>query len=264
MADHGARRDIRSFGPGPVSAACACQPAAGLPTRHNHRSEIAHLKTARNYHARSAPSRSALASDAHSGILVSVLARTHLSLVGTELMASKNPELSRLDNVVAPQILDAMRVASAELSRLGIRHLLVGGLAVGAWGYPRATKNVDFLVGHEAYEQHAGGLVTMKPGAPIQVGGVAIDFLSPRSGEAQMEQALDRAGAIGVSVAPLEVLIHLKLKSPRQKDLADIVELIKAGLDARAVEAYVAASVPDLLPRWNLAVSSARAEETDT
>ena len=88
--------------------------------------------------------------------------------------------------------------------------MLVGGLAVGAWGYPRATKDVNFLVGDEAYEHHAGGLVTMKPGVPIQVGGVAIDFLSPQSGEAQMERALRRLDAVEgeVPVAPLDVLIH--------------------------------------------------------
>ena len=215
----------------------------------------------------SRPAWSALASNAHSGILVWVLARTHLSLSGMRLMASKNAELTLLDNVVAPQILDAMRVASAQLCRLGVRHVLVGGLAVGAWGYPRATKDVDFLVGDEAYEHHAGGLVTMKPGVPIQVGGVAIDFLSPKSGEAQMERALGPSVGIEVEVevpvAPLEVLIHLKLKSPRQKDLADVVELVKAGINVQAVESYVVANAPDLSPRWNLALASARAEEAD-
>ena len=39
-----------------------------------------------------------------------------------------------------------MRAAAAQLDRRGVRHWL-GGLAVGAHGFPRATKNVDFLVG---------------------------------------------------------------------------------------------------------------------
>ena len=93
-------------------------------------------------------------------------------------MALRTPDVSLLDDTVAPGILDAMRVASARLTELGVRHALVGGLAVGAWGHPRATKDVAFLVGEEAFEHHPGGLVTMKYGVPIQVGGVAVDLLS--------------------------------------------------------------------------------------
>ncbi len=57
------------------------------------------------------------------------------------------PDLSLLDGIVAPRVLDALRVASEQLTRVGIRHALVGDLAVGAHGHPRATKDVDFLVG---------------------------------------------------------------------------------------------------------------------
>jgi hypothetical protein len=136
-------------------------------------------------------------------------------------MAPKTPEISRLDDTVAPRILDAMRVASARLTELGVRHALVGGLAVGAWGYVRATSDVDFLVGEEAFEHHAGGLVTMKYGVPIQVGGVAVDLLSASANDCGDALDLPRSG--GVPVAPLAVLIGLKLNSPRPKDLADVV-----------------------------------------
>jgi hypothetical protein len=47
-------------------------------------------------------------------------------------MAPRTPDVSLLDDTVAPRILDAMRVASARLTELGVRHALVGGLAVGA------------------------------------------------------------------------------------------------------------------------------------
>jgi hypothetical protein len=84
-------------------------------------------------------------------------------------MAPKTPDLSLLSGTVADGVLSAMQVASAALTRVGVRHTLVGGLAVGANGYPRATRDVDFLVGEEAFEHHADGLVTMRPGVPIQV-----------------------------------------------------------------------------------------------
>jgi hypothetical protein len=36
----------------------------------------------------------------------------------------------------------------------------------------------SFSVGDEAFEHHPGGIVTMKPGVPIQVDGVLVDLLS--------------------------------------------------------------------------------------
>jgi hypothetical protein len=53
---------------------------------------------------------------------------------------SQTPDVGMLDGVVAPRILDAMRTASGRLQELGVRHALVGALAAGAHGYPRATK----------------------------------------------------------------------------------------------------------------------------
>ena len=49
--------------------------------------------------------------------------------------------------------------------------VVVGGLAIGANGFPRATRDVDFLVGAEAFEHHADGLVTLRAGVPFQVTG---------------------------------------------------------------------------------------------
>jgi hypothetical protein len=170
-------------------------------------------------------------------------------------MAPKTPDVSLLDDTVAPGILDAMRVASARLTELGVRHLLVGGLAVGAWGHPRATKDVDFLVGDEAFEHQAGGLVTMKYGVPIQVGGVAVDLLSARANH--REHALEGPRSSGVPVAPLPVLLYLKLKSPRPKDLADVMELIRLGIERDETRADLVARSPELLEKWDRAVAEA-------
>ena len=91
---------------------------------------------------------------------------------------------------VAPKVRDAAIQGAAQLERLGIRHALAGSLAVGAHGYVRSTTVVDFLVGDEAFEHH-GALVTFRPGVPIEVDGVRIDFLSPFSLGAQLEEVLD-------------------------------------------------------------------------
>jgi len=163
-----------------------------------------------------------------------------------------------LDDVVALRVLAAKDVASRALAALGVRHVLVGGLAVGANGYPRATKDVDFLVGDEAFEHHAGGFVTMKGGVPIQVNGVAIDLLSVQAGEEHLSTALE-APMGAIIEAPQ--LIYLKLKSPRQKDRVDVIELIKAGIDIDACRAYLSQHAPSLSALFEDAVVKAAAEE---
>jgi hypothetical protein len=171
-------------------------------------------------------------------------------------MTSPDPTL--LEGVVADRVLEAMRKASAALARAGVRHVVAGGLAVGANGYPRATKDVDFLVGDEAFERHEGGLVTLRAGVPIQVDGVAIDFLSAATGEAHLDAALAAPAGSMLEAPPL---VYLKLKSPRLKDLTDVVELIKAGMDVEACRRYMAAHAPGLSPRFEDAVRTAAAED---
>ena len=155
-------------------------------------------------------------------------------------------------------MLDALKVASRALAEAGVRHVIVGGIAVGAHGYPRATKVVDFLVGDEAFERHPGGLVTMRAGIPIQVNGVAIDLLSIGEGEDHLAEAL---GAVPGSVADAAPLIYLKLKSPRHKDRTDVIELVKVGIDVDGVRAYLKTYAPPLLASFEAAVAQAAAEE---
>jgi hypothetical protein len=167
------------------------------------------------------------------------------------------PDPSLLNDIVAPKVLDAMRTASEALARAGVRHVVAGGLAVGANGYPRATGDADFLVGHEAFELHPGGVVTLKPGVPFQVNGVAIDFLSIAPGEEFLESDLESASG---SFLEAPTLIYLKLKSPRLRDQADVVELIKAGIDVAACRAYLETNAPQLLPRLEDLIRRAEAE----
>ena len=68
----------------------------------------------------------------------------------------------RFDNLVgtvAPTVLVNALDTSRRLSDLGIPHALIGGLAVGIHGHPRATKDADFLVGAEAFDSIAPLLV---------------------------------------------------------------------------------------------------------
>ena len=119
------------------------------------------------------------------------------------------PDPTLLIDVVAPKVLQAMKLASEALTRAKVRHVVCGGIAVGANGYPRATKDVDFLVGAEAFHHHDNGLVTMRPEVPFQVNGVAIDLLSPVEGEGFLERTLDAVPGTMMEAAPL---VYMKLK----------------------------------------------------
>jgi hypothetical protein len=169
------------------------------------------------------------------------------------------PDIGLLRGVVAPEIYAAMLIASAELTRLGVRHALVGGLAVGAHGWPRATKDVDFLVGPEGFERH-GAIVTFKDKMPLRVGNVAVDPILYADGEEFLESGISLPHE-GVPVAPIEVLIYMKLRSPRRKDEIDIIELVKSGIDNHFVLEYLQKNAPDLVVKFTGFVSRARSEE---
>lgn len=176
-------------------------------------------------------------------------------------MSEATPDLRLLDDVVTPRVLEAMRSASRALTALGVRHAVAGGLAVGAHGYPRNTRDVDLLVGGEAFERHAGGLVTLKPGVPIQIDGVSVDLLSASVDEPFLEPSLAQPAAGEVPVVPATTLVYLKLKSPRLKDRADVVELLKAGLEVEGVRQYLERNAPPLVARFAECLAHARAED---
>jgi hypothetical protein len=136
--------------------------------------------------------------------------------------------------------------------------VVVGGLAVGANGFPRATKDVVFLVGDEAFEHHPDGLVTLRPGVPFQVNRVAVDFIGAEASEGFLAAALEAEAGSMIEGPPL---VYMKLKSPRHKDRTDVIELVKAGLDVDRCRAHLSAHAPSFVGEFDDAVKRARAEE---
>jgi hypothetical protein len=168
------------------------------------------------------------------------------------------PDLTLLEGVVVPVVLDAMRAASTALTTLGIRHVVVGSLAVGANGHPRATKDVHFLVGDEAFETRGGGFVTMKPGVPIQINRVPIDLLSVEPGEDHLAGALSSTPGSPID-APR--LIYMKLKAGRLRDRGDVADLVNAGVDVEACRAYLTTNAAQYLADFEAIVAKALTED---
>jgi hypothetical protein len=161
------------------------------------------------------------------------------------------PDIKALQGIVSDEVLGAMKAAHETLKGAGIPHALVGALAVGAYGYPRASKDVDFLVGDEAFDHHASGIVTLKPGVPVEFKGIIIDPISIAPGSEHLKQALDRPmESEGIPVAPPEALVYMKLMSPRRKDSADIVELLAGGLATKPIFDYLLKHAPRLSARF--------------
>lgn len=176
-------------------------------------------------------------------------------------MGAERPDLSLLDGVVADRVLEALRTAAGQLKSSGVPHALAGALAVGAHGYPRASKDVDFAVGPEAFITHAGGVITINPGVPIRVGDVAVDPISVGPEEPHLLEAIKSAPrSQGIPVLPIEALVYMKLNSPRRKDAVDVVELLKAGVDVKRVAGYLAQHAPALSEKLRQLAAEAEAE----
>lgn len=169
-------------------------------------------------------------------------------------------DIKEIFGFVSPKVRDAAIKTAEQLSVLGIRHALAGGLAVGAHGYVRATTDVGFLVGEEAFE-HQGSVVAFRAGVPIEVDGVRIDYLSPVSLGPQLEDVLDHPLMNeGLAIVPIEVLIYMKLAAKRRRDLVDVVELVKAGADVNRVRNYLQQYASDLVQSFEELVSEALVE----
>jgi len=128
------------------------------------------------------------------------------------------PDLKPVAEVVSEKVWRAMTDASESLRSLGVKHALVGGLAVGAHGWPRATRDVDFLLGDGAWLER-DGLVVTRVDLPVQAHGVSVDGAMVRDDERHLLAAIEAAETSeGVPVAPIEALVYLKLASPRSQD----------------------------------------------
>jgi predicted nucleotidyltransferase len=135
------------------------------------------------------------------------------------------------------------------LSEENVKFLLVGAYAVAAYGYPRATKDIDLFVG--AAPDNAPGIMRAlaRFGAPLsgvsasdfategivfQIGNNPrrIDILTRISG-VEFQQAYERRNTlslegIDIPVISLEDLIANKRATGRTQDLADIERLESA------------------------------------
>lgn len=163
---------------------------------------------------------------------------------------------------------DLVRIARQVARILGSDEcILVGGLAVGAHGYVRATKDVDFVTRMPLPEaqrrlRERGIPTTIKRGDVLEgdfpclkgtIGGVRIDVMPPLV-PLQWERGIDLivTRTERLRVVDLDGLLRLKLRAQGPKDLMDAAALMlrHPGSLAKGRELAVGYDVADKLETW--------------
>jgi hypothetical protein len=122
-----------------------------------------------------------------------------------------------------------------------VRYLLVGGWAVGIYGNPRATKDIDFLIAIDNENIHRLQKALLDFGAPsvennvFQTPGnvfrmgrspIQIDIINSASGidfnESYLRRNTIEVDDLLISVISKEDLLKNKKASGRHRDLADV------------------------------------------
>lgn len=147
-------------------------------------------------------------------------------------------------------LIKSLKELSSFLEDQGIEYMLVGGLAVGIWGEPRATVDIDFLVAfglddfdtlkYKLIESSRFVFIHDKPmvfgkitflRATIKSNtDISVDFLF--ADDDFKNEALKRREAVqiadfSVNIITPEDLIILKLLSGREQDRLDAEKIIK-------------------------------------
>jgi hypothetical protein len=162
---------------------------------------------------------------------------------------------------------DPLRVASRLLDILGPGVVVIGGHAVSAWGFVRATEDVDLAVDLTMLEVERrlarSGIEFRRTRGDVregdvpwvihgELGGVPFQGMPPMVAlDWSRARELELGGA-RLRIVDLGDLLRLKLKAAGPKDLMDVAELLKAYPERTAetratAEAY---GVGEDLERW--------------
>lgn len=143
-----------------------------------------------------------------------------------------------------PELIDAMKAASAALRDAGVPHLLGGGLAAWARGGPPTEHDVDFFVREEDAERAlevlvAAGMRAERPPEDWLVkawhGDVLVDLIFRPSGGPIGDGHFERAETLevmaqAIPVASLDDVITAKLLAltEQEPDFASVLELARS------------------------------------
>ena len=170
-------------------------------------------------------------------------------------------------SAVSPFLIAAAEELTEELRRARIPHAVVGGLAANAYGYERATTDIDLLLRRDdARLRGVLGHISPQPvgkrdGGFASFKGLDVDLLYLDPSEKRLATELHAARLPIISPGGL---FYLKLLSSRAKDWADVIELLKVDPSlARKATAFLREQRPALLTKLADAVATAERERNE-
>jgi len=138
---------------------------------------------------------------------------------------------------------ETLRNLDRRLRDAGLDYVVIGGLALNAYRYPRQTIDVDVVVTADAFsrfmDEFSGKAYRRDPRLPRRVRDsqtdVTIDFLiageiaglATRNRSVRFPDPSEATVQSDIRTVPLARLIELKLVTWRFKDWGDVVELIR-------------------------------------
>jgi len=170
--------------------------------------------------------------------------------------------INNLKSSASPALHTAASEVSEMLRHSGVRHVVVGGVAVSCNGYARTTNNVDYAVEPGTFEYRNKALY-LRPDLPVKYLGIPIHYITPSNPfeQAMLEQYLVIPDRGQVPILPIKPLVVMKLISRRHKDLADLVELLKRRIsEVEDIRAFVGESLPAQKGLFDELVACAEAE----
>jgi hypothetical protein len=170
---------------------------------------------------------------------------TVIKIVGEEPFSGL-VSINNLKSIASPALHTAASEVSEMLRHSGVRHVVVGGVAVSCNGYARTTSNVDYAVGPCAFEYRNKALF-LRADLPVKYLGIPIHYVAPSNPfeQAMLEQYLVIPDKGQVPILPIKPLVVMKLISRRHKDLADLVELLKRWVkEIEDIRAFVSENLP--------------------
>ena len=185
---------------------------------------------------------------------------THLSFTPRSIPCSFC-SIYNLTGCVPQTQIDGLRTVSEIFRAKDVKHVVVGGLAVGANGYLRNTNNLDFLVDDAAFI-FRDKVVYVRNDLPIKYFGSRVNWVSmspaekPIFGKYLMMPVRDQ-----IPIMPVEPLIAMKLITGRHKDRTDIIELAKVRSNLASIVEFTSVNIPHLLPLLNELIICAEEEK---
>jgi len=136
--------------------------------------------------------------------------------------------MNRTFNYITPELNNAVINLSKYLKLKGIKHVVIGGVAVGQYTKePRVTIDIDIFTTEDVERVMPNlGPLNEVEGIASEWEGIPVEFIYPYGDEADLIFSNCKL-VDGIPVASRDALLYMKLRAGRTKDSDDLVQMLK-------------------------------------